>query len=89
MLHIRKENPALIWGEYQPLYEESTDFLAFLRIAPEQKCLVTLNMSEKAQSVQLIPGLHPTRVIFSSHAKRLEVGKIQLAPFEVFIAEAV
>jgi alpha-glucosidase len=92
MLHIRKANPALFYGEYQPVFEESSDFLAFLRTAPEQKCLVILNMSDKPQSIQPIPGLTPTRVIFSSHTSRLEEtkpGSIQLAPFEVFIAEAL
>ena len=92
MLHMRKANPALIWGEYQPLLEESTDFLAFLRIAPQQKCLVILNMSDKPQSIQPIPGVNLTKVIFSSHPNRMEENKpasIQLAPFEVFIAEAL
>ena len=92
MLHIRKANPALICGEYQPLFEESTDFLAYLRIAPQQKCLVILNMADKPQSIQPAAGLSLTRVIFSNPTRHLEEtgpGIIQLAPFEIFIAEVL
>jgi alpha-glucosidase len=74
------------------LCEVSADFLAFLRTAPQQKCLVILNMSEKPQSVQPIPDLKLVKMIFSSQTNRLEEtkpGSIQLAPFEVFIAEAL
>ncbi len=34
MLHIRKEHPALIWGEYQALYEESDGFPGLLAPRP-------------------------------------------------------
>ncbi|MGD0004559.1 MAG: alpha-glucosidase [Anaerolineaceae bacterium] len=90
MLHVRRENPALIWGDYQPLFEESNEYLAFLRTAPEQKCLVILNMSEAHYTVQPGPHLKLARLVFSSRAGvpgEMAEGKIQLAPFEIFIAE--
>ncbi len=34
MLHIRKEHPALIWGEYQPLFEEFYGFPGLLAHRP-------------------------------------------------------
>ena len=68
MLHIRRENPALIWGDYQPLFEKSNEYLAFLRTAPEQKCLVILNMSEEHHSIELGPHLKLARSVFSSQS---------------------
>jgi hypothetical protein len=92
MLHIRKANPALICGDYQGVFEESTDFLTFLRTAPQQKCLVILNMSEMSQSIQFNPGLKLGKVNFTSRTGQNEDtrhGSIQLAPYEVFITEVI
>jgi len=90
MLHIRKENPALVCGGYQPLGEAGSDCLVFLRTTLEQKCLVILNMSNKPQSIQSTDDLQLKRIIFSSQTGRSNgnrPGMIHLAPFEIFIAE--
>jgi hypothetical protein len=36
---MRRQNPALIYGDYQPLAEEAESYLAFVRSTAEQKCL--------------------------------------------------
>ena len=90
MLHVRKENPALIWGDYQPLFEDNNECLAFLRTAPEQKCLVVLNMSEKPQSISPGSKIRLASVLFnhpSNEPDENKQEKIQIAPFGIFIGE--
>ena len=83
LLHMRRENPALIAGEYEVVSTDAS-CLAFLRKSEEQTCLVVLNMTEKPRKLNLIlPG--SLRPVFSSH-ERSSV-ETHFAPFEVFIAE--
>ena len=48
LLRARKETPALIAGDYEPLFEDVADYLTFLRHskADGQACLVVLNWSD-------------------------------------------
>jgi len=90
-LRLRKQTPALVVGEYEPLLDESQECLAFLRRSPDhgQTCLVALNMSD--QDVSVHPELDaPTgRLLFSSSERwqRVELSPLALSPFEVVIVE--
>jgi alpha-glucosidase len=100
MLRVRKETTALIAGDYVPLQEEGDDYLVFLRssAAEGQTCLVVLNTSDRAhtldltRSAELAPPLNAGRAcpIFSSRARENEtddLSRLSVAPFEIYIAE--
>jgi alpha-glucosidase len=88
MLAVRKQNPALIAGDYTPLLPKHRDCLCFLRSVGDQTCLVALNYSDKAQALAF-DGLQAAQSVFSSagHRDAEELSALQLAPFEVYIAE--
>jgi glycosidase len=94
LLRARKQNPALIEGDYLPIHNTSQDYFAFLRKSGEQAVLVILNFSGKPlkldfSDVQEIQG-QDLRILFSS-AERLLTHKpsrgLTMSPFEVLIAE--
>jgi len=95
MLHVRRETPALIAGDYQPLHEDAEDYLAFLRGTDEQTCLVVLNMSPKAHTLRFgldgkMANGESVALIFSSHERDADVddlANLAIAPFEIYIAE--
>ncbi len=89
MLNMRKRTPALIAGDYEPLHNEAEDYLAFLRRSEEQNCLVVLNFSENHQNINFDLETSAINVIFSSQERESEIDleKLSLAPFEIFIAE--
>ena len=95
LLRVRKQTPALIAGDYRPLHEEAEDYLAFLRSCSEQTCLVVLNMSDQAHTLNFdgSTGLnaHTARTVFSSHTRgdRDDLSQLAIAPFEIYIAEIV
>lgn len=91
LLRVRRENPALVNGDYLPLAEDSEEVLAFLRREPSggQSCLVVLNMSDQPQAVHL--GLTgQVRTLFS-HPRRQptaeDLSRLTVRPFEVYIGE--
>jgi len=90
VLHMRRQNPALIHGDYQPLAEESESYLAFVRSAAEQKCLVLMNMTDQPCQVALDLPVRSARLEFSTQARAGKAGdpnRLELAPFEVYIAD--
>jgi alpha-glucosidase len=91
MLRMRKSNPALIEGDYQPLHEESDEYLAFLRETAGQTVLVVLSFSEKREKLDFstLP-CKTARTIFSSAGRSKseeDLKEIHLGAFEVYIAE--
>lgn len=90
ILKLRKNVPALAAGEYIPLDNHSKQYLAFLRKTSEQSCMVILNMSGQPAIVPMDPEYSSARVLFSSQREQGVINPaqaIELAPFEVFIAE--
>jgi alpha-glucosidase len=89
MLQMRRETPALMAGDYQPLHEDMEDYLAFLRSTGQQSCLVVLNYSDKPHTLAFDVGTDHTTVIFSSEKRgeTADLHHLTLAPFEIFIAE--
>jgi glycosidase len=89
MLVVRRENPALISGEYQVLNAEAEDYLAFLRTSDEQRLLVILNMSAERQQISVDLPEDELRLVFSNRERGdiEQAGGFELAPFEVYIAE--
>ena len=100
MLRLRKQTPALIAGDYTPLHADATDTLAFLRhvaAGPEtdspQTCLVVLNFSAHVANAALRPGARGRRAGSShrGHAARPpdELSRLDIGPFEIYVAELV
>ena len=53
MIHLRKQEPVLIYGDYQPLCIEHTQVYAYLREWETQRILVLLNFSANATKICL------------------------------------
>jgi glycosidase len=88
LIHLRKDNPALLIGTYQAVDEEQNDYLAFLRKSDDQTCLVLLNFSEHTATVEysIIGG-----PLYSSQGRGWEINTagLSLAPFEILILEVI
>lgn len=92
LLHLRRTTPALIGGEYQALNPHSETYLAFLRQDAEAKqtFLILLNFSDEEQTALFDLGDRQAHLLYSSQDRSdraLALDWIQLAPFEIMIAE--
>lgn len=89
-LRMRRQNPALIAGDYLPVDEMSQTTLAYVRATPGQRCLVLLNMTAQPVETNLSLPVSEVDLLFSTHdrpADRLDLEGLTLAPFEVCITE--
>jgi alpha-glucosidase len=94
ILQVRKQNPALIAGEYQPVHETAAEYVAFLRKSEEQSILVVLNFSDRTLELDFsrVKDIkeHNLRILFSSAERQLTTKPprgLTVSPFEVLIAE--
>ena len=100
MLRIRKQTPALITGEYTPLLEDQDDYFAFLRTSRAdgaslkegegQTCLIVLNMSDRAHTLNMDLNARTIKTLFSNCVRddgSDNLARLSIAPFEIYIGE--
>ncbi len=90
LLRFRRETPALIAGDYQPLLEDHEDVLAFLRSDTDsgQTCLVILNLSNTSHTVAPTAAGPRATCLYSTHraaGSEDDLAAFAVAPFEVYI----
>ena len=90
LLEVRKNNPALIAGEYHALNPDAEKTLVFRRTSEKQKCLVLLNYSAEEQNTTIEDEGKEGEILFSSHKQRgsINLKTIHLSPYEILIVDA-
>ena len=66
LIRLRRENPALIYGDYQDLVPDDPHLYVFSRTLGEDRLLVALNFSRQSPALVLPAGLAARSLIFSS-----------------------
>ena len=90
MLRVRKATLALQYGDYHPLHETASDYLAFLRTTEAQTCLVILNYSDQRLKLDFQKTARKARIIYSNYKDEgltMDLKSVSLNPFEIFIAQ--
>jgi alpha-glucosidase len=91
LIHLRKNAPALVSGDYQALHERAVEYFTFIRATDEQAVLVILNFSENNRILRFPKlSLRNARLLFSSAGrsqKQDKLSEIKLGAYEVYIAE--
>lgn len=90
VLAMRRENPALIVGEYQPVKEEAEEYLSYVRLSPDQRCLIVHNMTAQPVVASFALPVESAKPIFSTHERlqgEVDLEAVGLEPFESVIFE--
>jgi oligo-1,6-glucosidase len=88
MTRARKDNPVLVYGEYEILQKDHPDVYAYTRTSENAKMLVLLNFSQKVSSIDL-PEISAIQkpVINNYDAYDVEASSIKLLPYQALIFE--
>lgn len=89
LIHVRRRSPALQRGRYEPIHPDAEEHLSFVRTYEAETCLVMLNMSARAQPIQLERGWKHLEVLLSTAPEQggdRSAARLTLAPFEVLVA---
>lgn len=86
MTKIRKENPVLVYGQYELLQKEHVNIYAFTRTLQEEKMLVLLNFSKDESSITLSEIGNSKKVIINNYSElEIENNTINLMPYQAII----
>lgn len=90
MVKLRKDNPVLVYGQYQILQESHSEIYAYTRTLDEQQVLVLLNFSKKQATITL-EETTKTGTLLINNYDRLDAkeGQITLQPFQAIICELI
>ena len=90
LLALRRNTPALIAGDYQPLHQKSRAYLAFIRHSQEQTVLVVLNFSDHARRIDFSELGEVVQTCYASRQrtpKQIDLKYLPLEAFGIFIGE--
>jgi len=90
MVKLRKDNPVLVYGQYQILQESHSEIYAYTRTLDEQQVLVLLNFSKKQATITL-EETTKTGTLLINNYDRLDAkeGQITLQPYQAIICELI
>lgn len=89
LISLRKQNPALIYGEYIPVDFDNEQVYSYLRVLGDERFLVILNFYEAPVLFEMPDGIEykTMDLILSNYAADLPpfTGKLELRPYEARI----
>ena len=86
IIHLRKKNPAFVYGDYADLDPENPSLFVYTRILAEDKFLVILNFSTNPLRYELPNGLKTGRLMLSNlGGEEANASTIHLEPWEARI----
>ena len=90
MVKLRKDNPVLVYGQYQILQESHSEIYAYTRTLDEQQVLVLLNFSKKQASITLEETTNTGTLLINNYDRLYaKEGQITLQPFQAIICELI
>jgi oligo-1,6-glucosidase len=87
LIALRKERPAIVYGEYQPLFESHPQVFAYQRRLGDERIVVINNFGPQAVELELPPDLGPLagECLVSNYPTPEPTGRrLALRPYESF-----
>ncbi|MEZ4775737.1 MAG: alpha-glucosidase [Bacteroidia bacterium] len=83
---IRKNNPVLVYGQYELIQKEHPQIYAFTRTLDEEKLLVVLNFSKEISAIKLPEISNTSEIVVNNYpACEIEGNNVQLLPYQAII----
>lgn len=88
LIQLRKENPIIVWGEYELLLADHPSLYVYTRSFEGETWLVVANVSDKTNTLELDEKYTVGKVIVSNYERdELDFEKAVLQPFEAFVVQ--
>lgn len=87
LIRLRKENPLVVWGDYQLIEATEAEVFAYLRSYENDTWLIVGNFSGKQQPFSLEKLEVQQIIIKNTEIVRNELKDILLEPYETFVAK--
>ncbi|MCB0566769.1 MAG: alpha-glucosidase [Phaeodactylibacter sp.] len=86
MVKFRKDNPVLVYGDYELVRPEHEQVYAYTRTLGDAKMLVLLNFSDQAAGIELPAGLNAGEVLINNYDAVEAAGSaVNLKPYQAVV----
>ncbi len=85
LIALRKQNPVMVYGKYEPLLEESEDLFVYTRTLDDEKLLVVCNFTDKEVPFTIPGAFMGAPCLIANLENRYDKQNITLRPYEAFV----
>ena len=85
LIALRRENPVMIYGSYEPLLEDSEELFVYTRTLDLEKLLTVCNFSDKEASFTIPYEFVGAGCLISNPENTYDKAEITLRPYEAFV----
>ena len=85
LIALRKENPIMVYGKYEPLMEDSEELFVYTRTLDEQKLLVVTNFTDQDTAFTIPEEFTGAPCLISNMENDYGESNIIIKPYEAFV----
>lgn len=85
LIALRKENPIMVYGKYEPLMEDSEELFVYTRTLDEQKLLVVTNFTDQDTAFTIPEEFTGASCLISNMENDYGESNIIIKPYEAFV----
>ncbi|MDE7341948.1 MAG: alpha-glucosidase [Lachnospiraceae bacterium] len=87
LIALRKQNPIMVYGNYELLLEDSEELFAYTRTLEQEKLLVVCNFTDKKTAITIPAEFVGMPCLISNLDNRYDKQDIFLEPYEAFVLQ--
>ena len=82
---LRKQTPIMVYGKYEPLFEDSEDLFVYTRTLENEKLLVVCSFTDQETTFTIPEEFVGAELLISNMENEYGKGTITLRPYEAFV----
>ncbi len=89
LIALRRQNPIMVYGSYEPLLMESEELFVYTRTLGEEKLLVVCSFSDKKTTIAIPEEFQNAPCLISNRKRNYEGAEITMEPYEAFVLHRI
>lgn len=85
LIALRKQTPIMVYGKYEPLFEESEDWFVYTRTLENEKLLVVCSFTDQDTAFTIPEEFAGAELLISNMENAYDKGTVTLRPYEAFV----
>ena len=85
LIALRKENPVMVYGKYEPLLEDSEELFVYTRTLDNEKLLIVCNFTDQDVAFTMPEEFTGRSCLIANMENDYSKGEITIKPYEAFV----
>ena len=85
LIALRKQTPIMVYGKYEPLFEDSEDWFVYTRTLDQEKLLVVCSFTDRETAFTIPEEFAGADLLISNMEPAGNQGTVTLRPYEAFV----